>query len=88
VMPALPSRALYGPMLYAGIVTFGIAMLFRVGASEIGWASIFIHLPLLALVIHIVTRPDSYGDSAAIARHLADFPYERAFYKLAEKKGS
>ena len=87
VMAALPSRALYGPALYAGIVAFGIAMLFRVGASEIGWASLFIHLPFLVLVIHVVTRSDSYGDSAAIARHLADFPYERGFYKLAEKKG-
>jgi len=77
VMAALPSRALYGPALYAGIVAFGIAMLFRVGASEIGWASLFIHLPFLVLVIHLVTRSDSYGDSAAIARHLADFPYER-----------
>ena len=85
VMPALPSRALYGPALYAGIVTFGISMLFHIGASEIGWASLFIHLPFLALVIHIVTRRDSYGDSAAIARHLADFPYERESYKLAEK---
>ncbi|MFI5352129.1 MAG: carotenoid biosynthesis protein [Candidatus Binatales bacterium] len=88
VMPALPSRALYGPALYAGIVTFGISMLFHIGASEIGWASLFIHLPFLALVIHIVTRRDSYGDSAAIARHLADFPYERGSYKLAEKSGS
>jgi uncharacterized membrane protein len=87
VMPGLPSRALYGPMLYAGIVAFGIAMLFRVGASEIGWASLFIHLPFLVLVIHIVTRSDSYGDSAAIARHLGDFPYEREFYNLAEKMG-
>ncbi len=81
VMPALPSRALYGPMLYAGILTFGIAMLFRVGASEIGWASVFVHLPLLALVIHIVTRADSYGDSAAIARHLEDFPWDTRFVK-------
>jgi len=81
VMPALPSRALYGPMLYAGILTFGIAMLFRVGASEIGWASVFIHLPLVALVIHIVTRADSYGDSAAIARHLEDFPWAGRFVK-------
>ncbi len=77
VIATLPSRALYGPALYAGIVAFGITMLFRIGASEIGWASVFIHLPFLALALHIVTRADSYGDSAAIRRHLADFPYDR-----------
>jgi len=86
VMPALPSRALYGPALYAGIVTFGITMLFRVGASEIGWASVFIHLPFLVLVIHIATRCGSYGDSAAIVRHLTDFPWERKFVEESAKK--
>ncbi len=86
VVPSLPSRALYGPALYAGIVTFGITMLFRVGASEIGWASVFIYLPFLALAIHIVTRSDSYGDSAAMARHLADFPWEREFVADRAKK--
>ena len=74
----LPSRALLGPGLYAGIVGFGIAMLFRIGAPEIAWARIFIFLPLLALGLHIVTRADCWGDAAAVERHLADFPYERS----------
>jgi uncharacterized membrane protein len=76
-MPAAPSRALWGPGLYAGMVGFAIVMLFRVGAPEIAWAGIFIFLPLLALALHIVTRPESWGDAAAAERHLADFPYER-----------
>jgi hypothetical protein len=53
-------------------------MLFRVGASEIAWAGIFVFLPLLALGLHIVTRAESWGDAAAVERHLADFPYERS----------
>lgn len=73
--PSFPSRALLGPALYLGIACFGITMLFRIGAAEIGWASVFIYLPFLALVIHIVTRSDSYGGQEAIENHLRDFPY-------------
>jgi uncharacterized membrane protein len=76
LMPSLPSRALYGPLLYAGIVTFGITMLFHIGASEIAWASLFIHLPFLVLVIHIAARPDNYNNAAALASHILDFPYD------------
>ena len=80
VVPEFPSRALLGPALYVGIVSFGITMLFRIGATEIVWASLFIFVPFLALLANIVTRADCYGDSAAIARHLADFPYEKAAF--------
>ena len=76
MIPSFPSRALLGPLLYIGIVGFGITMLFRVGAAETAWASLFVYLPFVTLVIHIVTRPDSYGDATAIARHLTDFPYD------------
>jgi putative membrane protein len=73
----LPSRALFGPALYTGIVGFGITMLFVIDAAEIAWASIFIYLPFYVLVAHLVTRPEGYGDAAAVERHLEDFPYER-----------
>lgn len=76
-LPAFPSRALLGPTLYLGIVLFGITMLFRIGAANIGWASVFIFLPFSVLALHILTRRDCYGDDAAVERHLADFPYER-----------
>jgi uncharacterized membrane protein len=79
VAPQFLARALMGPLLYAGIVTFGITMLFVIGAGEIAWASIFIFLPVLVLIISIVTRASNYGDEAAIARHLADFPYDAPF---------
>ena len=77
LLPAMRSRALLGPLLYAGIVIFGITMLFRIGAANIGWASVFIYLPFTVLAIHILTRRESYGDDAAVERHLADFSYER-----------
>jgi uncharacterized membrane protein len=77
-VPAMPSRALLGPALYAGIVIFGITMLFVIDAPNIGWASVFIYLPFSVLAIHILTRRESWGDAAAVERHLADFPYERA----------
>ena len=77
VLINLPSRALLSLGLYLGIVGFGITMLFRIGADEIGWASAFIFIPFVALLIHILTRRDSYGDQIAIANHLADFPYEK-----------
>lgn len=76
-VPAALGRALWGPALYAGLVGFAIVMLFRVNAPEIAWAGIFIFLPLVALGLHIVTRAECQGDADAIARHLADFPYER-----------
>jgi putative membrane protein len=77
LLPAMRSRALLGPLLYAGIVIFGITMLFRIGAANIGWASVFIYLPFAVLAIHIITRRETYGDDAAVERHLADFSYER-----------
>jgi uncharacterized membrane protein len=77
VAPSLPLRALMGPALYAGVALFAITMLFVIGASEIAWASVFIYLPFAVLVVHIVTRPESAGGAEAVARHLADFPYER-----------
>jgi len=52
-------------------------MLFRIGASNIGWAAVFIYLPFTVLAIHIVTRRESWGGAEEIERHLADFPYER-----------
>ncbi len=76
-LPALRSRALLGPALYAAIVIFGITMLFRINAPNIGWSAVFIYLPFTALAIHILTRRESCGDDSAIERHLADFPYER-----------
>jgi uncharacterized membrane protein len=76
-VPNLPSRAILGPMLYAGIVCFGITMLFVIRAPEIGWASVFIFLPFLVMTLHIVTRADCYGDNTAIESHLADFPFDR-----------
>ena len=83
--PSFPSRALLGPALYFGIACFGITMLFRIGATEIGWASVFIYLPFLTLVIHIVTRIDSYGGQEAIEDHLRDFPYDDGI--IAAKRG-
>jgi hypothetical protein len=84
-LPAAPSRSLLGPGLYAGVVGFGIVMLFCVGASEIAWTGIFMFLPLIALGLNIVTRAECWGDAAAVERHLADFPYERS---LAVWKGT
>ena len=77
-LPNFPSRALLGPGLYFGIVTFGITMLFCVGAAQTAWASLFVYLPFVTLVVHIVTRRESYGDATAIAQHFADFPYDEA----------
>jgi putative membrane protein len=76
LVPAMKSRALLGPLLYAGIVTFGITMLFRIHAPNIGWAAVFIYLPFSVLAVHVLTRRESWGDAAAIERHLVDFPYE------------
>lgn len=85
VMPDFPSRALLGLALYVGIVSFGITMLFRIDAAEIGWASLFIFIPFLALIANIVTRADSHGDDAAIARHLADFPYNGVQFRQSKR---
>jgi uncharacterized membrane protein len=75
VAPGIPSRALVGPLLYGGVVTFGITMLFRIGVTEIGWASLLIYLPFLAFALHILTRRECYGGRDAMIRHLANFPY-------------
>lgn len=77
VLPTLPSRALLGPMLYAGVAGFGITMHFIIHAPEIGWASVFIFLPFFVMALHVITRSECYGDADAITRHLADFPFNR-----------
>jgi uncharacterized membrane protein len=77
VVASLPSRALLGPALYLGVVGFGITMLFIIGAAQLGWASVFIFVPAAALALHMLTKPESMGDSGAIERHLEDFPYMR-----------
>jgi uncharacterized membrane protein len=79
-LPSFPSRTLLGPFLYAWIVCFGITMLFVIRAREIGWASAFIFIPFFVLAIHILTRADSYGDAAAVRRHLDDFPYDARIF--------
>jgi putative membrane protein len=87
-MPNVPMRALLGPLLYVGIVAFGITMLFVIRAPTIGWSSVFIFLPALALAAHILTRADSYGDTAAIARHLEDFPYDAPGFESPAREES
>jgi uncharacterized membrane protein len=82
--PTLPLRALLGPALYFGIAGFGLTMLFLIGEPQIAWAGIFLYLPLIACTMHIVTRADSYGDAAARAHHLKDFPYDAP---LARRRG-
>ncbi len=79
LVPGMPSRALLGPALYAGIVAFGVAMLFWIGAAEVAWASVFIFLPVSALTLHALTRSETRGDGAALAAHLRDFPYDRDY---------
>lgn len=88
VMPNLQSRALLGPLLYVGIVAFGITMLFVIHAPEIGWAGVFIFVPFVVLALHILTRAESHGDDDAIRRHLADFPYNVSAFPEISAAGS
>ncbi len=84
VLPFLPSRALLGPMLYAGIVGFGITMLFIIHAHGIGWSGVFIFLPFLVMTLHVLTRSECFGDEDAITRHLADFPFHRKAFRSSQ----
>jgi putative membrane protein len=81
VLPALSCRGLLGPMLYAGIVTFGITMLFIIHAGEIAWTGLFIFMPLVVMVLNTMTRRECYGDAEAIARHLADFRFNHQIFE-------
>lgn len=74
--PNFPSRALLGPMLYLGIVCFGITMLFWIGAPEIGWAGVFIYLPTITLAVHFLTRHHWETAPNALRAHFMDFPYD------------
>lgn len=78
-LPDFPSRALLGPLLYLGMVGFGIAMLFAIHQTEIACVSVFIYIPFFALGVSILARASSYGDRTAISRHLHDFPYDSSF---------
>lgn len=77
VWPGLPMRWMLGPGLYAGIVSFALVTLFRIGAANIAWAGIFIYLPFLAMALNILTRPELRPGAGEIRRHLLDFPYDR-----------
>jgi uncharacterized membrane protein len=86
VLPMLPSRALLGPMLYFGIVSFGITMLFIIHAPEIGWASVFVFLPFLVMALHTLTRGECYGHAEAIERHLSDFPFNHIVFGFSGRQ--
>jgi Carotenoid biosynthesis protein len=79
VIPDWPSRALLGPLLYAGMAGFGIVMLFAIHAPAIAWASVFIYLPFCVLAVSVMISSRSRGDREAILRHLHDFPFNSIF---------
>jgi uncharacterized membrane protein len=84
VIAGLPSRALLGPLLYGGIVGFGVTMLFWIGAAQIAWASLFIYLPFFALALHLLISRERYEVHGAIAPHLRDFPYNAPYLAQSE----
>ncbi|HWQ36457.1 MAG TPA: carotenoid biosynthesis protein [Blastocatellia bacterium] len=52
-----PFKSLGPVALYFGILAFNLVMTFRIGERTMGWAGLFIALPLLLLVMMSLTRP-------------------------------
>jgi len=56
IIEEFPTLDLWGPMLYFGVVSFNIYMAFVIKEPNIGWAGVFIHMPLFILFVMKVVR--------------------------------
>lgn len=56
MLDSFPTVDLWGPALYYSVVIFNIWMTFSIGEYAIGWAGVFIYLPVTALFFFKVAR--------------------------------
>jgi putative membrane protein len=56
MIETFPTLDLWGPMLYYGVLGFNLYMAFSIGELNIGWAGVFIHLPILLFFMLKVVR--------------------------------
>jgi len=56
IIEDFPTLDLWGPILYYVVAGFNIYMAFQIGQPNIGWAGIFIHLPILVFFLIKVVR--------------------------------
>ena len=70
----LPWRFIMGPALYLSVVIFNLSITFYIGEGNIGWAGVFIMLPMAWFLFLLVKARMKGADGAALERHLLDFP--------------
>lgn len=71
----LPAKGLFGPLLYLGILVFNLAMTFAIGEPLLGIVGILIHLGIVVFLAILALAPWHRAGGAALAAHLADFPW-------------
>ncbi len=70
----LPWRFLIGPALYLSVLLFNLSITFYIGEYNIGWAGVFITLPIAWLLFLLVKFQMKNADDEAVRAHLLDFP--------------
>ncbi|MDA8086412.1 MAG: carotenoid biosynthesis protein [Nitrospiraceae bacterium] len=70
----LPWRFFIGPALYLSVLLFNLSITFYIGEYNIGWAGVFIMLPLFWLFRLLAGLQTRQADDNAISLHLRDFP--------------
>ena len=70
----LPWRFMIGPALYLSVLVFNLFITFYIGEANIGWAGVFITLPLVWLLILLVRSRMQNAGPGALKAHLVDFP--------------
>ncbi len=69
--------SLIGPLLYAGVILFNLAVTFWIGEYTMAWTGVFlVLLPALLVFATVKTRLASGASDEAIAAHQNDFPEE------------
>ncbi len=84
-MPAyLPSKALYGMIMYYGIILFNIVITYIIGMNELGISSVLIYVLPTVLVIGMFFKKSSYARQEDLLNHFKDFPESKLLNKIHE----
>jgi uncharacterized membrane protein len=72
--PGRPWIYLMGPVLYLGVLLFGLSVTFHIGEPLIGWVGIFLFLLPFSLVVSSISLHGKRVRKQDLMAHLRDFP--------------
>lgn len=67
-------RFMIGPALYLSVIVFNLSITFYIGEKNIGWAGVFIMLPVVSLMWLLTAAQSGNQNDETAGLHLLDFP--------------